>query len=79
MEIKILCACGTKFKFDVEPVPCWTGNLPISILADIECFTKLLQQLALLSGDPPDRTLPFQSSIPLTTPADWSLPERAAL
>src|SRR5688572_19543223 len=28
MEIKILCSCGTKYKFDVEPI---TGLLPAPV------------------------------------------------
>src|SRR5258708_26988352 len=28
MEIKILCGCGTKYKFDVEPV---NGRMPIRV------------------------------------------------
>jgi uncharacterized protein YxjI len=45
MEIKIICGCGTKFKFDVEPV---NGRVPVAILCPncgTNCTTDANQQV----------------------------------
>src|SRR5690348_3297737 len=56
MEIKVLCACGTKYKFDVEPVnqrmP-WPVNCPACGADGTPQANEIIQQTA--SASPPAR------------------------
>jgi uncharacterized protein YxjI len=50
MELKIVCGCGTKFKFDVEPV---NGRMPVAALCPncgSNCTTDANQQIAQKLG-----------------------------
>jgi uncharacterized protein YxjI len=50
MEIKIICGCGTKFKFDVEPV---NGRVPVAVLCPscgTNCTTDANQQIQQKMG-----------------------------
>jgi len=50
MEIKIQCGCGTKFKFDVEPV---NGRMPVAVTCPscgTNCTTDANQQIAQKLG-----------------------------
>ena len=64
MEIKIQCGCGTKYKFDVEPV---NGRMPMAIVCP-SCgssgLTDANQQIAqrypqAAPAMPPQRNLPL--------------------
>jgi len=64
MEIKIQCGCGTKYKFDVEPV---NGRMPVGIVCP-SCGNSGIadanQQIAQKLGSAPPTYSPPPASVP---------------
>ena len=74
MEIKILCGCGTKYKFEVEPV---NGRMPVPVQCP-NCGNNgtldANQQIAALLGHPPPATPPAATVVPRVRLARAAVP-----
>jgi hypothetical protein len=76
MEIKVLCACGTKYKFDVEPVnqrmP-WPVNCPVCGADGTAQANEVIQQN--VAAAPPATVSPAVAAAPVaTTPRPAAIP-----
>jgi hypothetical protein len=78
MEIKILCGCGTKYKFDVEPV---NGRMPVAVTCP-NCgnngTTDANQQIAARLGDSSAGPPPAPAPAPRIRLARAATPPAAA-
>jgi uncharacterized protein YxjI len=77
MEIKILCGCGTKFKFDVEPV---SGRMPVAAICPScgsNCTTDANQQIQQKLGGA-SHAAPTPAPMPAAAYATVSAPVAVA-
>jgi uncharacterized protein YxjI len=78
MEIKILCGCGTKFKFDVEPV---NGRMPVPAICPScgsNCTTDANQQIQQKLGGTASYAAPTPAPMPAVAYATVSAPVAVA-
>jgi hypothetical protein len=79
MEVKVFCPCGSKYKFDVEPVnermP-WAVNCP-SCGADGTALANEIIAKTLAANPPPPAAMPAPAPVPIATMAAPAVPAPA--
>jgi hypothetical protein len=80
-EVKVLCGCGQKFKFDVEPVSGrmpFTVNCPVCGIDGTPAANAILAQKVSMASPPPPQAPPPPPAVPAVARLQINRPVEAA-